>query len=330
MESNRLKIGSLEIPCPLVLAPMAGYTDTAARRTARRRGAGLVISEMVSAAGLVRGALKTRELMSFHPEERPVGIQIFGVDPGEMAEAAQIVQDSGASLVDLNLGCPVKKVCGSGAGAALLRDPPRTARLLEAVCRAVDIPVTIKMRLGWDHADTGAHREIARIAAEAGVHAITLHPRTRAQGFQGRADWDCVARLKEASRVPIIGSGDIATPQDARRVLTRGLCDAVMIGRAARGNPWIFSQTLDLLAGKAPAEVTAEARYLAVQEHLEGILSHYGKEQGWKKARFLLVHYARGLAGSGAFRKRMFQTDGEEELRALVQEFFLEPQAFSA
>jgi len=320
------KIGSLVLPNPLVLAPMAGYTDTAARRTARRRGAGLVITEMVSAAGLVRGAAKTRVLMSFHPDERPLGVQIFGSDPSEMAEAARIVRDSGASLVDINLGCPVKKVCGSGAGAALLRDPLRTGRILEAVCRAVDCPVTIKMRLGWDSAEADAHREIARIAADGGVHAITLHPRTRAQGFQGRADWDRVARLKEESPIPIIGSGDIVTPQGAWEALTRGLCHGLMIGRAARGNPWIFSQTLDLLDGKTPAAVTAEERFRTVQEHLEGLLTHYGKDPGCRKARFLLLHYAKGLPGSGAFRQKMLTLAGEDDLRALLRHFFLHTQ----
>ena len=324
------KIGSLEVSNPLVLAPMAGYTDTAARRTVRRNGAGLVFTEMISAAGLVRAAGKTRTLMSFHPEELPLGFQIFGSDPAEMAEAARIVRAGGASLVDINLGCPVKKVCRNGAGSALLRDPLRTARILEAVCRSVDCPVTIKMRLGWDSGHAGAYREIARIADASGVQAITLHPRTRSQGFQGHADWDCVARLKEESRIPIIGSGDIATPQSACEALKSGGCDAVMIGRAARGNPWIFSQTLELLAGRDPEAVTATERYGTVQEHLEWILAHYGSEPGWKKARFLLLFYARGLPGSGAFRQRMFRIEGEHDLRSLLREFFLAPHAHAS
>ncbi len=317
-----LKIGSLALENPLVLAPMAGYTDTAARRTARKNGAGLVITEMVSAAGLIRNAGKTRTLMAFHPEERPVGVQLFGKDPGEMAEASRMVQDSGASLVDINMGCPVKKVCRNGAGSALLQDPVQTARLLEAVVKAVDCPVTIKMRLGGDSRHL-VYGEIARIAMECGVDAITLHPRTRAQGYQGQADWDHVAALKGECRVPVIGSGDIVTPQAAVEALSRNACDAVMIGRAARGNPWIFSQALALLAGRVPERVTAEARYRTVLQHFEWILSHYGNERGWNKGRFLLLHYAKGLPGSGEFRKQMFRVESEASLRTLLKEFFL-------
>jgi tRNA-dihydrouridine synthase B len=316
------RIGSLKIDSPLVLAPMAGYTDSAARRTARRNGAGLVITEMVSAAGLVRAARKTRSLLAFHAEEFPLGVQIFGKDPDEMAEAARIAQDAGVSLVDINLGCPVKKICGNGAGAALLREPLRVASILEKVRRAVDFPVTIKMRLGWDSGNRDAYREIARVGVASGVDAIALHPRTRAQGFQGTADWTCVARLKEDSPVPVIGSGDIVTPEAACEVLTHGVCDAVMIGRAARGNPWIFSQTLDRLAGRTPGDVPEEERARTVRQHCQWILAHYGKEQGWKKARFLLLHYAKGLPGSGAFRKRMFSVEGERSLEELLREFF--------
>jgi len=318
------RIGSLPIATPLVLAPMAGVTDTAARRVARREGAGLVVTEMISAAGLVRAAARTRALLTFRAEEHPLGFQIFGSRPEEMADAARIVRDAGAALVDVNLGCPVKKVCRGGAGAALLRDPLRAARVLEAVCRAVDCPVTVKMRLGWDPSEAEAYREIARVAEGSGVRAVALHPRTRSQGFQGRADWDCVARLKAEVRVPVIGSGDIASPRGALEALERSGCDAVMIGRAARGNPWIFSGTLALMAGREPAPVTREDRYRTVQEHLEGILEHYGAEAGWKTARFQLLPYARGLPGSGTFRQRMFAAEGEAALRGLLRGYFLQ------
>jgi len=240
-----------------------------------------------------------------------------------MAEAARIVRDAGASLVDINMGCPVKKVCRSGAGAALLRHPVHAGRVLEAVCRAVDCPVTVKMRLGWDSAEADAYLTLARVAEASGVQAIALHPRTRSQGFRGRADWACVARLQAEVRVPVIGSGDIVTAQGALEALEHGGCDAVMIGRAARGNPWIFSRTLALLAGREPAPVTREQRYATVETHLQGILDHYGSEAGWKTARFQLLPYGRGLSGSGAFRQQMFAVEGEDDLRGLLRAFFL-------
>ena len=320
--SNMLKIGSLQLPNPLALAPMAGYTDSCARRAAKRSGAGLVVSEMVSAAGIKRRTHRTLELLSFHPEEAPLGIQIFGSDPEEMAEAARFVQDVGAVLVDINLGCPVKKVCRNGAGSALLRDPLKVARILESVRKAVDCALTVKMRLGWDGKNISAP-EVARIAEDCGVDAVVLHPRTRTQGFQGRADWHWVARLKEERNVPVLGSGDIVTPIQAYEALAMGTCDGVMIGRAARGNPWIFSQTLDLLAGLAPVNPSPARRYKEVLQHLDWMFELYGRERGVRRSRYMLHYYAKGLPGSTRFRRQLFSVQEENVLRELLKEYFL-------
>lgn len=300
---------------------MAGYTDSCARRMAKRCGAGLVISEMVSAAGIKRKANRTLALLAFHPEETPLGIQIFGADPAEMAEAARIVQDKGASLVDINLGCPVKKVCRNGAGAALLREPLKVARIVQSVRTAVDCALTVKMRLGWDAKQIFAP-EIASIAEDCGADAIALHPRTRAQAFLGQADWTWVARLKDERRIPVLGSGDIATPLQASEVLRKGICDGVMIGRAARGNPWLFAQTLDLLAGIPATPLSTELRYQGILQHLDWIFDLYGKERGLKRNRYMLQYYAKGLPGSARFRRQLFAVQDENELRKLLEEYF--------
>lgn len=316
-------IGSLQIPNPLVLAPMAGFTDTCARRLAKRFGAGLVYSEMVSAAGLARRQPRTFALLAFHPEEQPYGVQIFGTEPTEMAEAARIAQSAGASLVDINLGCPVKRVCRTGAGAALLREPKRVARILTAVRQAVTCPLTVKMRLGWDTKDLSV-LEISRIAEDHGVDAITLHPRTRAQGYQGKADWSWVGRLKEERGIPVIGNGDLVSPQGCLEALKATLCDGIMIGRAVRGNPWIFSQTLDLLSGKDSPKPSREMLYRTIQLHMEWLCTSYGKEQGIRRIRFLLFHYGRGLPRAGWFRRELASIHSEEALQGLLRAFFLE------
>ncbi len=318
-----LKIGPLQIPNPLVLAPMAGFTDTCARRIAKRFGAGLVYSEMVSAAGLARRQPGTFDMLVFHPEERPYGVQIFGAEPAEMAEAARIAQDAGASIVDVNMGCPVKRVCRTGAGAALLRQRKRVEEILCSVRKAITCPLTVKMRLGWDTRDLSV-LEISRIAEEQGVDAITLHPRTRAQGYRGKADWSWVARLKEERRIPVIGNGDLASPQGCMEALGSKFCDGIMIGRAARGNPWIFSHTLDLLSGKEPPQPSIDLRLETINLHMEWLCTQYGKTQGLRRIRFLLFQYGRGLPGAARFRQRLASTNSEEALQGLLRTYFIE------
>ncbi len=317
-----LRIGPIQIANPLVLAPMAGFTDTCARRIAKKFGAGLVYSEMVSAAGLVRKQPATFAMLAFHPEEQPVGVQLFGADPKELAEAARITQDAGAAIVDINMGCPVKRVCRTGAGAALLRRPGRVAEILSAVKKAVTCPVTVKMRLGWDTKELSV-LEISRIVEEQGADALTLHPRTRAQGFRGKADWSWIARLKEERRIPVIGNGDLVRPGVCVEALQSKVCDGVMIGRAARGNPWIFAQTMAMLSGKAPSTPSRELRYKTVNLHIEWLCTQYGKEQGLRRARFLLFQYSRGLSRAARFRQELVSADSEEVLRGLLRTYFL-------
>lgn len=317
-----LSIGTLTLENPLILAPMAGYTDTCARRLARKLGAGLVVTEMVSAAALTRKTPETLSLLASHPEEEPLAVQLFGSEPAELVEAARIARGHGASLVDINLGCPVRKVCRSGAGAALLLDPPKVARIVESVRRSIDCPLTVKMRLGWDNEHICAS-EVARLAEQSGADAVTLHPRTRAQGFQGTADWRWVARLKEELRIPVIGSGDITTAAMAAEAVNKGVCDGVMIGRAARGNPWIFSQTLELLAGVPPRPLSPEQRHQGVVEHMEWTFEQYGLKEGVRRTRFLLYHYLRGFPGSARFRSALAGIRDANGLRDLLRDCYL-------
>jgi len=240
-----------------------------------------------------------------------------------MAEAGRIAQSKGAALVDINLGCPVKRVCRAGAGAALLREPKRVGRILAAVRKAVTCPLTVKMRLGWDAKDLSA-LQISRIAEDQGVDAVTLHPRTRAQGYQGKADWSWVGRLKEARGIPVIGNGDLVSPQGCLEALASKSCDGIMIGRAARGNPWIFSQTLDLLSGKDSPEPSREMRYRTIRLHMDWLCTQYGKEQGIRRIRFLLFHYGRGLPRAGWFRRELVSRHTEEALQGLLRAFLLE------
>jgi nifR3 family TIM-barrel protein len=225
--------------------------------------------------------------------------------------------------VDINMGCPVKRVCRTGAGAALLREPRRVEEILSAVRKAVTCPVTVKMRLGWDTKDRSV-LEISRIAEEQGVDAITLHPRTRAQGYRGKADWSWVGRLKEERTIPVIGNGDLVSPQACTEALEAGICDGIMIGRAARGNPWIFSQTLDLLSGKEPAPPSRETRYETIRLHMDWLCTRYGKEPGLRRLRFLLFHYGRGLPGAARFRRELVALSSGEALLRLLRTHFLE------
>ncbi|MEW6440807.1 MAG: tRNA dihydrouridine synthase DusB [bacterium] len=315
-----LRIGTLIVAEPILLAPMAGHTDSCMRRMARRCGAGLVFTEMISAAALVRNNPRSLDLLSFDPEEIPLGVQLFGSDPGVLADAARLAQDRGASLIDINMGCPVPKVCRGGSGAALLGDPVRAARLFEAVRKVLQVPLTVKMRLGWDERKITAP-EIARVAEESGVDAITLHPRTRSQGFAGTADWSWVRRLRQDRGIPVIGNGDVAGPQTARDALLDGCCNAVMIGRAARGNPWIFCHTRRLLAGEGYREPGPEERRAVVEQHLELVLARYGSERGATRIRLLLPYYLKGYPGAAASRRQtsLLRTGGAREYLGLLR-----------
>lgn len=301
---------------PLVLAPMAGITDLPFRVICREMGAGLVYSEMVSAEALVREHGRTRGMLRTDPRERPVAIQIFGSKPSTLAEAARIVSSGDCDLVDLNMGCPVPKVLKSGSGAALLRDVDAARKILDAVVASSRVPVTIKIRLGWDSRSLVA-LELARAAEQAGVAAVTVHGRTRAQGFSGKADWNMIAEVKCAVGIPVIGNGDVRSGPDAKRMRDQTGCDGVMIGRAMQGNPWIFREAAEYLrTGIVPAPPSREEREAVMLRHLNDVTRLLGESIGVREMRKHLCWYTKGLPGGGEFR----QTVNHLETVAAVQD----------
>ncbi len=309
----------------ILLAPMAGITDLPFRLIMRRFGVGLAFTEMVSANGLIRAGRRTRALLASTPEDRPLGIQLFGDNPEVLAEAARRVEEDG-DLLDLNLGCPVKKVVRSGAGSALLRDPGQVARIVAAVRRATSRPLTVKLRSGWDQ-QTVNFLEIARIAVAEGADAVALHPRTRSQVFSGRADWDQIARLKKAVPVPVIGSGDIFQAADAMKMLEQTGCDAVMIGRGAYGNPWLIADILALQTGQKPAAPAVLDRLEVFRNHLDLFVGHFGPQKALLDLRKHLSWYSRGLPGAAGLRARINNIHSLIDLRLVAEEFFLSSAA---
>ncbi len=313
----------------MILAPLAGITDTTFRLLCRKEGADVVVTEMASAKGILHAPGRTGRFLEFHPEERPVGAQIFGADPGEMGEAAVAVRTLGFDFVDINMGCPVRKVTAGGAGAALLSNPRLAGRIVAAAVRASGIPVTVKIRSGFGpHADQ--YLEAAREVFDAGASAVTLHPRTRGQMFSGRADWTQIARLKEAfPGQTVIGNGDVLAPADASRIVAETGCDAVMIGRAALGNPWFFGAAKRLSAhpaggvpsvsypfGPSPAE-----RKALILRHGEEMHRRRG-EAGIREMRKHLAWYSRGVPGSASFRGGLVMVRTLGEFRDAVERFF--------
>jgi hypothetical protein len=323
-----MQIGRLQLPNNIILAPMAGITDLPYRRIMKEFGAGLVFTEMVSANGLIREGRRTRELLRSVAGERPLGIQLFGDDPAVLARAAELVREDG-ELLDLNLGCPVNKVVRSGAGSALLRDPAKVGRIVAAVRRATDRPLTVKIRSGWDHGSLN-FLEVARIAVGEGAEAVALHPRPRSQGFSGAADWEQIARLKAALPVPVIGSGDVFTAADALAMLAKTGCDAVMIGRGGYGNPWLVRDILTLQQGGTPAPPTAGERLDVARRHLDLFLASFGEAKTARDMRKHLCWYCRGLAGAAAFRTAVNHAHSAADLRRLAEEFFMAAAAAEA
>jgi tRNA-dihydrouridine synthase B len=297
-----LKVGALELRSGLFVAPMAGITDRPFRRLARRFGAALAVSEMLSSRPELRDSRKTRLRMDHAGEAGPISVQIAGSDPAQLADAARFNVANGAEIVDINMGCPAKKVCNVAAGSALLADEARVARILEAVVAAVDVPVTLKIRTGPAPERRNALK-IARIAEAAGIQMLSIHGRTRACMFEGRAEYDTIAEVKSQVRIPVIANGDVRTPEDAQRVLQLTGADGIMIGRAAQGRPWLFREiahylaTGERLAAPAPAEMGA-----VLIEHLEGLDSLYGAEHGARVARKHIGWTVRELPGGETLR----------------------------
>lgn len=301
---------------------MVGVTDRPFRKLCRRFGAALAVSEMIGSSDRLRETGKSQRRMNHEGEPSPVSVQIAGAEPAMMSDAARYNAERGAEIIDINMGCPAKKVCNRAAGSALLRDEALVARILDAVVSAVSIPVTLKFRTGWDTQEKNAVR-IARIAEAAGIRMLALHGRTRACGFSGRAEYDTIAQVKAAVRIPVIANGDITTPEEARDVLRKTGADGVMLGRAAQGRPWLFEQIQFFLAtgSQLPAPPVGEVRRL-VLEHLEELYSLYGRDAGAKIARKHVAWYARTRWNAEAFRQSFNKLETCEEQRTAVEEFF--------
>lgn len=306
---------------PFVLAPMAGITDHAFRTFMRRLGAGVVVTELVSATGIEYKSARTLSLMSFEEIQRPVGIQLFGEEPEHVARAAQVAQEMGADFVDLNFGCPVPKVVRKGAGSAMLRDLPAMSRLLKATVRAVQIPVTIKIRTGWD-AGTRNADEVVDVAFNEGITWVAIHGRTRAQGYDGRADWDYIGQVKAKARLPILGNGDILTPFQAVERLRQSGCDGVLIGRGALKNPYIFQDALSLWRGEEP-DKTLKRDYATLFSQLkEAIVARCDDRITQIQLKKFAAWFATGYPGAAQFRKSIFQIQSTDDITRLALDYF--------
>jgi tRNA-dihydrouridine synthase B len=319
-----MQIGPFELKNNLIVAPMAGVTDRPFRQLCKSMGAGMAVSEMVASNSLLWGSEKTKRRANHEGEVDPISVQIAGADPKMLADAARYNVDEGAQIIDINMGCPAKKVCNVMAGSALLKDEPLVTRILDAVVAAVGVPVTLKIRTGWDRANKNAVK-VAKIAEAAGVQALAIHGRTRACGFSGEAEYDTIAEVKSEVAIPVIANGDIDTPERVKEVLMKTRADAVMIGRAAQGRPWMFREISHFLetGTHLPAPEVEEIHRVLVA-HLNDLYAFYGEHTGVRVARKHISWYTKGLAGSAAFRHGMNQLQTCAEQLAAVNAFFAE------
>ncbi|HEC18314.1 MAG TPA: tRNA dihydrouridine synthase DusB [Gammaproteobacteria bacterium] len=317
-----MRIGPYTLSNPLILAPMAGVTDRPFRQLCRKLGAGMAVSEMVASNSLLWGSEKTKRRANHDGETDPRSVQIMGADPQMMAEAARYNAANGAQIIDINMGCPAKKVCNVAAGSALLQNETLVGEILNAVVGAVDIPVTLKIRTGWDTANRNGVR-IARIAEEAGIQALAVHGRTRACAYKGEAEYDTIAAIKAAVDIPVIANGDITTPEKARWVLEYTKADAVMIGRAAQGRPWIFREINHYLqTGEILPEPTRQEVRDILLEHLENLYAFYGEYTGVRMARKHIAWYSKGQRHGGAFRQAVNRVETVAEQLQITKDFF--------
>lgn len=318
-----MQIGNLKLENRLIMAPMAGITNMPFRVIVRGMGAGLVFTEMVSAMGLTLKAKRTLQYLKSVPAEKPLGVQIFGSDPDVMARAADMAVEAGADMVDLNMGCPVKKVVKTGAGASLLKDPGKVRQVVSSVRKTCQVPLTVKIRAGWSPEKTVAC-EIARVIEDCGADAITVHPRFASQGYSGKAEWSLIGKVKEKVKVPVIGNGDIMDPSDALNMMRLTGCDGVMIGRAAVRKPWIFRQILQLEKGLPVQEPDLSERRSIIMKHYDLLQDSMNEYRAALCMRGVLIHYTKGLPGSGRFREGFSRIKDLESLVSVMENYFTE------